>query len=246
MRMNCRAALVALGTALTLVAAPSGALAADAAAPDSTRPATPVADPTTAASSLTLLGDQTPSPERPRLVHPSPEGFVRVQRAQFQLDASSADSAFAAAKRRMAELDVALATKKKLIDQLNSRIKAAKQAKDDPSRTTLEAERKRQESMVEYFRSERDGYEAVADEAQARNDAARRGVEACELELQLTGRAGTPQFDADPSVFRLEQRWLEAMKAVATAQEKAASRRQSVYEKELKLYRGWADYLGGR
>ena len=81
---------------------------------------------------------------------------------------------------------------------------------------------------------------------QARGEFARASVHACDLELQSIGRAGMAAYDADPAVFLLEQQFLDATKARGSAEEKLASRVQTLTDRRLRLYRAWADYLGGK
>ena len=242
--------VLVLVLALALAAAPATAQApadsAAAPASDSLRvlpPAPPAAPSATAAS---ILGPSSPTPARPHFVAPRTETLIRAEHDQLLSLANTADSDLLDARKKLVEARSTVEIKKREIDTIASRVKAAKQAKDDATRATFEAERKRQESMRDYFSRLQDVADAAVDEAQARGDWARAGVRLCDLELQLAGRAGVAASDADPAVFLLEQQYLDALKARGAAQEKLANRQQELVDRQLKVYRQWADYLGGK
>jgi hypothetical protein len=136
--------------------------------------------------------------------------------------------------------------RKKDIEAQGARIKAAKQSRDDVARTAAEGERKRQESVRAYFEHLLDVHEAAIDEAQARGEWARAAIRACDLELQLVGRSGVTANDGDPVLFKLEQQYLDALKARGAAEERYANRAQTLADRRQRLYRAWADWLGGR
>jgi len=198
------------------------------------------------ANAASILGPNSPTPARPRLVLPRAEAVIRGDHDQVLIVANGADSDLLEAKKRLVEAKGTVDIKKREIDTIAARVKAAKQAKDDATRATFDAERKRQESMRDFFVRAQDVADAAVDEAQARGDWAKASVRACDLELQLTGRAGVPSYDADPSVFLLEQQYLDAVKTRGAAEEKLANRTQTLVDRKLKLYKGWADYLGGK
>ncbi len=188
----------------------------------------------------------TPQPTRPHVVIPRADGNIRAERDQMKIMADAADGDLLAAKRAGAEARGVVEITKRDIDAIAARIKAAKQAKDDATRQPLEADRKRQEGVRDFFEKLVDAQDAAADEAQARGEFARAAVRTDELELQLVGRSGVSAYDADPALFKLEQQYLEAQKARGAAEEKAANRAQTLSDRRLRLYRAWSDYLTGK
>jgi len=184
-------------------------------------------------------------PARPHVLAPRTEPVLRSDRDQMLVLAQAADADLAAARRARADVRNAIEIKKKDIDALGARLKAAKQAKNDASRATLESERKRQESVRDYFEHLQDVHDAAIDEAQARGDFARAVVRTIGWELQLSGRTGVAANDGDPALYKLEQQYLDALKARGAAEERFASRLQTLGDRKLRLYRAWADWLGG-
>jgi hypothetical protein len=229
-------------------AAPDSAAAQPAPAADSSvaLPPTPVPPPVTPLSPTAILGPNSPAPSRPHMVSPRGELAIRQERDQMAILSNAADNDLLEAKKREVEAKGTVEIKKREIDTIAARAKAAKQAKDEPTRAAYDAERKRQESMRDYFSHAQDVTEAAIDEAQARGEYARASVRALDLETQLVGRGGVATYDADPGVFKLEQQYLEALKQRGAAQEKYANRLQTLADRKLRLYRGWADYLGGK
>ena len=47
-------------------------------------------------------------------------------------------------------------------------------------------------------------------------------------------------------LLKSEQQFLDVWKATASAREKVAQREQSLADRKLRLYKAWANYLGGR
>ncbi len=245
--------VVLLALALALAAAPamaqSPADSTAARASDSlgTLPPQAVTPPPPApANPASVLGPNSAVPTRPHLVFPRSQAVIGAERDQLLLVANSSDSDQLEAKKRVAGMKDTVEVKKHEIDTLNARAKAAKQAKDDATRTAFETERKRQESMRNFFVREQDVAEAAVDEAEARGEWAKAAGRVCDLELRLVGRAGVAAYDTDPSLFVLEQQYFEAAKARGAAQEKLASRTQTLVDRKLRLYRAWADYLSGK
>jgi hypothetical protein len=232
--------------------AQSEGASAPAAAADSLRTPTPavtdsaVALPKAAVAPMSSQLSTTPMPTRPHVLVVRTEGAIRAERDQLQVLAAAADADLAAAKRAKIEVHGTIDIKKKDIDALGARAKAAKQAKDDAARTAAEVERKRQESVREYFEHLQNVQDAATDEAQARGDFARAAIRACDWELQLVGRTGVAINDGDPALFKMEQTFLDALKARGAAEEKSANRAQTLADKKTRLYRAWADWLGGR
>ena len=246
-----------LAAALTiLLVAASGALAQTATdsaavrpAADSTvaLPATPPPAATPAPlSPASILGPNSPTPARPHEVLPRTEVNIRQDRDQMALIANAADNDLLNAKKHQVEAKGTVEIKKREIDTISARAKAAKQAKDDATRAAFDSERKRQESMRDFFSHAQDVADAAIDEAQARGEYGRAGMRAADVELQLVGRGGVASFDSDPSVFKLEQQYLDAVKQRGAAQEKWASKLQTLADRRMRLYRAWADYLGGK
>jgi hypothetical protein len=202
-------------------------------------PATPNTVPPTALST-------TPMPARPHVLMIRTEPVIRVERDQLRVLGEGADVELAAAKRARLEVRGTIEIKKKDIDALGARAKAAKQARDDAARTSIDEERKRQESVRGYFERLLDVHDAAMDEAQARVEYARAAIRACDWELQLVGRSGVAANDGDPALFKAEQQYFDAVKARGVAQERFANRLQTLSDRKLRLYRAWADWLGGR
>jgi len=243
----------ALALLAMLLAAP--AVARAQAAPDSSAQAAPAVAPATAAPSTTspapptavsVLGDQSPVPSRPHLVHVRDEATVRAERDSMAALAARSDRDVLETQKRQVAAKAVVDVKKREIDLLSSKIKSARQAKDDATRQSLEGERKRQEGMREFFEKLQDVADADAGEAAAMLDWAKARVHQCDLELQLVGRADVAAYDADPTVFRTEQEFLSATKARAQAASKLADRVQNTVDKKLRAYAQWADYLAGR
>jgi hypothetical protein len=208
--------------------------------------AVPAAPPPAPVTPGSVLGTNSPTPSRPHLVAARAEGTVRGERDQMAQMVSAADSDLLDAKKKQVEARGLVEIKKREIDTINARVKAARQAKDDATRTAFEAERKRQDSMREFFNKALDVADAAIDEAQARGDWARAAVRADDFEVQLSGRAGVASLDADPGLFKLEQQYIDAVQKRGAAQEKLANKVQALAGKQLNLYRGWADYLSGK
>lgn len=249
-----------LAIALTLAAAPAFAqgvtepaptqqdsLHATTPAPETLPPtATPAPAAPVAPAPPPVPVRATPQPTRPHVVIPRADGTIRAERDQMKIAADAADADLLAAKRSGAEARGVVEITKRDIDAIAARIKAAKQAKDDATRQPLEADRKRQEGVRDFFEKLVDAQDAAADEAQARGEFARAAIRTGDLELQLVGRSGVSAYDADPALFKLEQQYLEALKARGVAEEKAASRAQTLADRRLRLYRAWSDYLTGK
>jgi hypothetical protein len=225
--------------------APAPAVAPEVPAPapaPAVLPATPPA-PITPSS---ILGPNSPAPSRPHLALPRGETTIRMERDQMALLFNSADNELLEAKKRQVEARGTVEIKKREIDTINARIKAAKQAKDEPTRVAFDGERKRQESMREFFTHVVEVWDAAIDEAQARSEFGHAAVRALDLETQLMGRGGVASFDSDPGVFKLEQQYFEASRQRGAAEEKYANRMQTLSDRRLRLYKAWADYLGGK
>lgn len=255
MNPTLRFALALLVTATAAHAQPAGtgavapASMADSlhdAAPaptDSLAPATlpSAANPPAAAAAVT-----SPLPSRPHVLAIRGEAALRAERDRLRALAESADADLAAAQRSLAEARGAVEIKKKDIAALDARIKAAKQARDESARTAAEGERRRQEAVRGYFEHLQEARDAAIDEAQTRGDYARAALGACDWELKLAGRSGLAANDGDPALFKLEQQYLDAVKGSARAEERFAARAQTDAERRRRLYRAWADWLGGR
>lgn len=205
----------------------------------------PATIPTTAGPIPPASTVTSPAPSRPHVLAIRTEPVIRVERDQLRTLAESADTDLAAAKRARAEAHGAIEIKKKDIAALDARIKAAKQARDNAARAAAEGERKRQESVRIYFEHVQETHDAAIDEAQARGDYARAAVIICDWELRLAGRSGLAANDGDPSLFKLEQQYLDALKGRSRAEELLATRAQTFADRRLRLYRAWADWLGG-
>ncbi|MFN8589376.1 MAG: hypothetical protein U0704_16410 [Candidatus Eisenbacteria bacterium] len=228
----------------TPVAVPDTTAAPAAVDSSAALPATP--PPAAAPAAASALAANSPRPTRPHQMTPRPESVIRGELDQFAMLASAAEGDLAAAKKRRADAKATVEIKKKEIDVLEARIKAAKQAQDDAGRASFEAEKKRQEAMREYFQKTEDVEEAAMDEAKARADWARLSTRALQLEMQLIGRAGLATYDSDGGLFKQEQQFFEARKQAGAGQERVANRVQSYMERKQKLYRAWADYLAGK
>jgi len=236
---------------LLAVAGSAFAQGADSSAhavPDSSvaLPPTPAPAVNTPVSPASVLGPNSPTPARPHMVNGRGEGAIRAERDQMSIAASNADNDVLDARKQQVEAKSTVEIKKREIDTISARAKAAKQAKDDATRASFDAERKRQESMRDFFSHAADVTDAAIDEAQARGDWARAAIAALDVELQLVGRAGVGSFDADPGVFKLEQQYLDAVKLRGNAEGKLADKQQALADRKLRLYRAWADYLGGK
>lgn len=206
----------------------------------------PAAIPSTASPLAPASTVTSPVPSRPHVLAIRTEPVIRGERDRLRELAESADADLVAAKRSLAEARGAIEIKKKDIAALDARIKAAKQARDEPARAAAEGERKRQEAVRGYFEHLQESRDAAIDESQARGDYARAALGACDWELKLAGRSGLAANDGDPALFKLEQQYLDAVKGSARAGERFAARAQTDAERKLRLYRAWADWLGGR
>jgi hypothetical protein len=232
------------GTSATVP--PAAADSLHLAAPAPTDAAEPAALPVGTIATTPPSLASTPMPVRPHVLVIRTQPAIGVERDQMNVLAAAADGDLAAARRARIEVKGTIDIKKKDIDALGARVKAAKQAKDDAARTAADGERKRQESVRTYFERVLDVQEGAVDEAQARGDWARAAIRACDYELQLVGRSGIPSNDGDPVLFKLEQQYLDALKARGAAEERFANRVQTLADRKQKLYRAWADWLGGR
>lgn len=208
-------------------------------------PAIPLA-PVVPRSPSAILGPNSPTPSRPHLASPRAEVVIRSERDQMALIYNAADNELLEAKKKQIEAKGTVEIKKREIDTMNARIKAAKQAKDEPTRSAFDGERKRQESMRDYFTHAVDAWDAAVDEAQARSEYGHAALHSLDLELQLVGKGGVATFDADPGVFKLEQDYFDACRQRGAAEEKVANRAQTLADRRMKLYKAWADYLGGK
>lgn len=215
---------------------------------DSTVALPPVPVPAAAepASPAGLLGPNSPRPSRPHQLFPRTDLAIRGELDQFAMLASAADADLNAAKSRRAQAKTTVDIKKREIETLEARIKVAKKAQDEPTRLSFEAEKKRQESMREYFEKAENVEEAAMDEAKARGEYARASTRALQLERQLIGRAGIPLNDSDGALFKHEQQWFELRKMAASAEERASGKMQGLMDRKTRLYRAWADYLLGK
>lgn len=202
--------------------------------------------PATPSSPASVLGPNSPAPARPHEARPRTDAAIRADYDQMNAMATASDSELLEAKKRQVEAKSTVEIKKREIETLNARVKAAKQVKDEPTRQAFEAERKRQESMRDYFQHAENVTEAAIDEAQARGSYARAAMRAAQAELALVGRAGQAVYDSDPSLFKLEQQWFETQKLRGAAQEKWSNRLQTLMDRKLRVYRAWADFLGGK
>ena len=207
-------------------------------------PSTPPPAPAPAAASA--LAANSPRPTRPHLMASRADAVSRGELDQFAMMASAAEGDLAAAKKRRGDAKATVEIKKKEIDVLEARSKAAKQAQDEAGRAAFEAEKKRQEAMREYFQKAEDVEEAAMDEAKARGEYARASTRALQLEVQLAGRAGNAVYDSDGGLFKQEQQYFEARKQAGAAQERLANKLQSLMDRKQKLYRAWADFLAGK
>ena len=206
----------------------------------------PSATPVPATTPSAVLGEQSPVPSRPHFVTARDEATIRSERDAMNALAAQTDRDVLDLKKKLVQARAIVDVKKREIDTLSSKIKAAKQAKDDATRQSLEGERKRQDNMRTFFDRLADVADAQESEAEARLDWAKARVQQCDLELQLVGRAGVTSYDADPTVFRTEQEYLAAVKTRAQAEGKLNDRIQNTVDKELKAYSQWADYLAGK
>ncbi len=194
----------------------------------------------------TLLGPSSPTPSRPHVVLPRAAATIARERVQMIALGNAAENDLLEAKKQQAGTKATVEAKQRAVDTLATRLKAARKAKDGTTRATLDTERGRQESMRTYFEHALDVADAAVDEAQARGEYAHASVLVLDLEKELVDRAGAPAYDADPAVFKLEQQYLEAVAARGAAEERLAARAQALADRQLKLYRAWADWLGGR
>lgn len=206
----------------------------------------PAATPAAAVTPASLLGPGSPQPTRPHVIVTRADGAIRQERDQMSALAGAADTELLTARKKVVEAKSTVEIKKKEIDMLDARVKAAKQAKDEGTRAAFESERKRQEAMKDYFERAQDVAEAAVEEAQARGGFARAAARAAELEAQIAGRAGIAAFDNDPALYKQEQQYLEAARQRGAAQEKMANKAQDLAGKKLRLYRAWADFLRGK
>ena len=53
-------------------------------------------------------------------------------------------------------------------------------------------------------------------------------------------------FEATGGDVKLEQQFFEACRVRGAAEEKFANRAQTLSDRRMKLYKAWADYLGGK
>ncbi|MBK7368924.1 MAG: hypothetical protein IPJ04_13760 [Candidatus Eisenbacteria bacterium] len=209
-------------------------------------PPTPPAVPAAPESPSLMLGANSPRPVRPHQMTPRTESAIRQELDQYAITIAAADVDFATAKKRRGEAKATVEIKKREIDVMEARVKAAKQAKDEPTRLSFEGEKKRQESMREFFQKTEDVEEAALDEARARSEWARAATRAAQFEMSLIGRAGVAVNDSDGGLFKQEQQWFEARKLAAAAQERHANKVQTWMDRKAKLYRAWADFLAGK
>lgn len=249
------ASLVAASAALAQTDPPAAAdstaassVPAEVPAVDSTvaLPPAPPAVPAAPESPSSLLGANSPRPVRPHQMTPRTEAAIRQELDQYAVAIAAADVDFAAAKKRRGEAKATVEIKKREIDVIEARVKAAKQAKDEPTRLSFEGEKKRQESMREFFQKTEDVEEAALDEARARSEWARAATRAAQFEMSLIGRAGVAVNDSDGGLFKQEQQWFELRKVAAAAQERHANKIQTWMDRKAKLYRAWADFLSGK
>ncbi len=188
----------------------------------------------------------SPAPKRPWLVPARPEVGIRAELDQQHQRLTQSDSDLLEAKKSLISDKATLDVKQHEIDALNDRVKAAKKAKLDADRKTLEAERKRQELMATFFDRVVDLDDATIEDVSARLDHAKASVSALEQELQYALRMAGKNPQADPEMLPLEQKVIQAQKDRASAQEKLAQKDQTLAERRLRVYRAWADYLGGK
>lgn len=206
----------------------------------------PAATPAAAVTPASLLGPGSPQPARPHVLVTRADNAIRAERDQMSALAGAADTELLTARKKLVEARSTVEIKKKEIDMLDARVKAAKQAKDDATRAAFESERKRQEAMRDYFERAQDVAEAAVEESQARGQFARAAARAAELEAQIAGRAGLAAFDNDPALYKQEQQYLEALRQRGAAEEKFANKVQDLAGRKLRLYRAWADFLRGK
>ena len=198
------------------------------------------------AAPATALGSTSPGPTRPHFVIPRAESDIRADRQQMLARANNADSDILEYRKLQIGTRATVEVKRREIELLSARTKAARQAKADAERQSLERERKRQEGIQSYFERVELVYQASIDEAQARKDWAKSAVRACDLEMQLAGHANITANDSDPALFKTEQQYLEAVKDLAQARGKLADKEQVNADHRLKVYTAWADYLAGK
>ena len=188
----------------------------------------------------------SPEPKRPWLVPARPEVGIRAELDQQHQRVTQSESDMLEAKKALIGDKATLDVKQHEIEALNERIKAAKKAKLDADRKTLDAERKRQELMATFFDRVVDQDDATIEDVSARLDHAKASVSALEQELQFALRMAGVNPKGDPEMLPLEQKVIQAQKDRASAQEKLAQKDQTLAERRLRVYRAWADHIGGK
>lgn len=188
----------------------------------------------------------SPEPQRPDLIDWRGEETIRDERDRMQRYVDLAEAEAAAARARSIRTKATVDVKKAEISALDQRIKAAKQAKLDAERKSLEAEKKRQELMRDFFDRMLEVESARGDLSTAQIDYGRSLLRSCDLELQLLGTRALGLQADDNAMLKSEQQFLDVWKVTASAREKVAEREQSLADRKLRVYKAWANYLGGR
>jgi len=188
----------------------------------------------------------SPAPERPDLVDARTEGTVRDERDRMQQYVTLAEGEAASARSRAIQAKATVDIKKTEIITLDQRIKTAKQAKLDAERKSLETEKKRQESMRDFFEHRHAVELARGELSTAQIDYGRAALRACDLELQLIALRSTGVRGDDNAALKLEQQFLESWKVTASAREKVAQREQALADRKLRVYRAWVQFMGGK
>lgn len=188
----------------------------------------------------------SPEPQRPDLIDWRAEETVRDERDRMQRYVDLAEAEGAAARARTIRTKATVDVKKAEISALDQRIKAARQSKLDAERKSLEAEKKRQELMRDFFDRMLDVESARGDLCTAQIDYGRSLLRSCDLELELLGTRALGLQADDNSMLKSEQQFLDVWKVTASAREKVAQREQSLADRKLRVYKSWANYLGGR
>lgn len=188
----------------------------------------------------------SPTPERPDLVDSRPEATVREERERMQQYVDLAEAEAASARSRAIQAKATVDIKKTEITALDQRIKTAKQAKLEAERKSLEVEKKRQESMRDFFEHRQAVEVARGELSTAQVDYGKSAVRAADLELQLIAMRSVGVRGGDNAALKLEQQFLEAWKVTASAREKVAAREQSLADRKLRVYRSWVQFVGGK
>ncbi|MGE0441337.1 MAG: hypothetical protein AB7L66_04590 [Gemmatimonadales bacterium] len=158
---------------------------------------------------------------------------IRTDREAYARLRGEADARAGTARLRLAEVEDLLEQIKGEFQSVDGRIKAAKDAKNEPDKTVAEAEKKRLERQRTVLERRRDLRSAEMDEARAESEYAAAAVRALDLEYQLERRR---QDGAEPAVrSELEKKTLEAENDMASRAESLAGRRTRIAERRRAL-----------